>query len=150
MNGRLPSTCALRHRADLVEAAELHPEAVVLQQVEKQPERGLVEAVGAAHARHVVDDGHRRQRADESLVMDEILGIDMQIEDPVALLQARQMRAQMLLAAGPVVHQMEARAAHAALVQCVERLVVERGVDVRDAARRIPRFAIALRMTRLS
>src|SRR5258706_521237 len=47
------------------------------------------------------------------------------------------MLAQMLLAAGPVLHQMEARAADAALGQGLKRLAVERGIYVGDAACRI-------------
>src|SRR5216684_2276740 len=47
------------------------------------------------------------------------------------------MLAQMILAARPVLHQMEARPAYAALGQCGKRLALERGVDVRDATRRI-------------
>ena len=77
----------LGDRTDLVEAAQLHPEAVILQQVEKQPEGRLVETVLAPNARHVVDDGHRRERPDESLMFDEIRGIDMKNENPVELLQ---------------------------------------------------------------
>src|ERR1700745_1560643 len=46
----------------------------------------------------------------------------------------------MLLAAGPVVHQMKTRAADSALGQRRKRFAVERGVYVRDAARRISRF----------
>src|SRR5262249_49707368 len=127
----------LRNAADLVEAAQLHPEPVVLEQVKQQPEGRLVETVFAADARHVVDDGHPRERADEALVLEEIRRIDMKDESPAELLQHGQMLAQMLLAAGPVLHQMEAGAADAALSQDRKRPAVERGVDVRDAARRI-------------
>ena len=72
-----------------------------------------------ANARHVVDDGHARERPDEPLMFEEIRGIDMQDKNPVELLQRREMRAQMLLAARPVLHQMEARAADSTLGQCL-------------------------------
>src|SRR6266567_6664416 len=43
----------------------------------------------------------------------------------------------MVLAAGAVLHQMEARAAYSTLGQCRKRLGLERGAYVRDATRRI-------------
>ena len=50
------------------------------------------------------------------------------------------MLAQMVLAAGPVLHQMEARAAYTTLGQCLKRLGLERGVYVRDATGRSPQI----------
>lgn len=77
----------LGDRTDLVEAAQLNPEAVILQQVEKKPEGGLIDTVLPPNARHMVDDRHRRERPDESLMFDEIRGIDMKNENPAEPLQ---------------------------------------------------------------
>src|SRR6516162_4735582 len=63
--------------------------------------------------------------------------IDMKIENPAEPLQDRQILAQMVHAAGPVFHQMEASASDSGLSQCRQRFGLERGVYVRDAARRI-------------
>src|SRR5215468_1509201 len=51
------------------------------------------------------------------------------------------MLTQMLDAAGPVLHQMEARAANAGLSQGRKRFGFERGVYVRDPARRISQIS---------
>src|SRR4029077_13276868 len=112
----------LRDGTDLVEAAQLHPEALILQQVEKKLERRLVEAVLTPNARHVVDDGHRRERPDESLMFDEIRGVDMKNENPAESLQHGEMLAQVVHAAGPVLHQMKSRAAYPTLGQGLKRL----------------------------
>ena len=45
----------------------------------------------APNARHVVDDGHRRERPDEPLMLDEIRRIDVKNENPAEPLQHGQM-----------------------------------------------------------
>src|SRR4051812_9230997 len=115
---------SLRDRTDLVEAAKLHPESVILEQVEKKPEGRLGETVLAAHACHVVDDRHRRKRPDEPLMFDEIRRIDMENENPVKFLQGGKMLGQMLLIAGPILHQMKAGPAYPSLGQTLKRLAI--------------------------
>ena len=101
--GRLPSTWAWGTALILSKLHSFTQLSVILQQVEKQPERPAGrDLVLTPNARHVVDDGHRRERPDESLVFDEIRGIDMKNQFPAQLLQRGQMLAQMVLAAGPV------------------------------------------------
>jgi len=83
-------------------------------------------------------------------MLDEVRRIDMKNENPAELLQHGQMLAQMVLAAGPVLHQMEASTADSALGQCLQRPGVVRGVDVRDATRRISQLGDGIQDDALS
>ena len=128
-----PRDVCLGNGADIVEAAQLHPEAVILQEVENEPERRLIEAALTSDPRHVVDDGHCRKRPDEHLMLDDVRRINVKIEDPAKPLELRQVFAEMFFAARLVLHQMKMRAADAGFRQGVERLGIERGIDVGNA-----------------
>src|SRR4051812_25313270 len=79
----------LAGRGDTLKAADLGPHARVVQEIEHELERLLIEPVLRDDAAHVVDDERDVETEQEVAVRENVLGIEMHLQMPAERLDAR-------------------------------------------------------------
>src|SRR5205823_11512923 len=103
---------------------------------EQQLEGRLVEPSGWIHARHVVDQCDEWERPDELLMLQEVRGIDVEVENPIAGRHSWQLRRDLLRTALAVSHEREAGAEHPTRGKLLQLRIANRLIDAADAAHR--------------